>query len=98
MAVPGWPAFACWTASIARVGMVSIESCSVSVFATELLVETLLSFPRRTICLCPLLPGFEHVSEGRRRRLPPEASEHGDGGAPERRLLDGRRDDGAAQR
>src|SRR5947209_15371740 len=30
MAVPGWPAFACWTASTASVRMVSIESCSMS--------------------------------------------------------------------
>jgi hypothetical protein len=36
-----------------------------SVFATELLVESLLSFPSRTICLCPLLPRMEHLAERR---------------------------------
>src|SRR5665213_3810400 len=70
MAVPGWPAFACWTASIASVRMVSIERCSMSVFlVTKLLVETLLPFSGRTICLCPRLPRMEHVSEGGRDGL-----------------------------
>src|SRR5690349_16742795 len=30
IAVPGWPAFACWTASMDRVRIVSMESCSIS--------------------------------------------------------------------
>src|SRR5437868_5907774 len=34
IAVPGCPAFACWTASIASVRIVSIESCSRSRSAT----------------------------------------------------------------
>src|SRR6266496_130809 len=72
MAVPGWPAPACCTASMASVRMVSIERCSMSVFAMELLVETLLSFPGRTICLCPLFPRMEHPAARRFARLAAE--------------------------
>ncbi len=66
--MPGWPAFACWTASIASVRMVSIDRCSMSLFATKHLVESLLPFPRRTICVCPVLAGTEHVPDRRRVR------------------------------
>src|SRR6476646_1828 len=85
MAVPGWPAFACCTASIDSVRMVSIESCSMSEFATKHLIEPLLPFPGRTICLCPVLPGMERVAERRGIRF----VEHRDRRAAERRLLDG---------
>ena len=35
--MPGWPAFACCTMSIDSVLIVSMESCSISVFAKALL-------------------------------------------------------------
>src|SRR5262249_3940147 len=73
-------------------------SCSMSVFATVLLVETLLSFACRTICLCPLLTGAEHVAERRRRSFVTSPFQGGDGGAPQRRLLHGRESHGARQR
>src|SRR6266545_6536466 len=94
MAVPGWPAPACCTASMASVRMVSIERCSMSVFAMELLVETLLSFPSRTICLCPLLPRMEHLAERRFAHFAAEAFQRRDRGAAEgclRHVRDGDR-------
>src|SRR5581483_3339772 len=82
---------------MASVRMVSIESCSISVFATELLVETLLSFSRRTICLCPLRSWFEHVAEGRRSRLAARPLERGDRRAAQGGLGDARERDGAGE-
>src|SRR5437764_3212058 len=73
--------------------MVLIESCSMSVFATELLVETLLSFSRRTICLCPLFPWVEHLAQGRIGRLVTTSFQGGNRGASERCLLHARERD-----
>src|SRR6185437_14379351 len=98
IAVPGWPAFACCTESIESVRMVSIESCSMSVFATELLVETLLSFSGRTICLCPLLPWPEHLAEGCRGYLVTTSFQGGNRGAAQRCLSHARERDRARQR
>src|SRR5712691_5313800 len=89
MAVPGWPIFACWTASMASVRMVLIDSCSMSVLATKLLVQALLSFPSRTLCLCPAFLHLEHLSEGRLGRLVTGPFQGGNGRTAERRLLDG---------
>src|SRR5947208_10979802 len=80
--------FACWTASMASVRMVLIDSCSMSVLATKLLVQALLSFPSRTICLCPALMRLEHRPEGRLGRLVTGPFQGGNGRAAERRLLD----------
>src|SRR5437879_12560532 len=66
--------------------MVSIERCSMSVFATKLLIETLLSFPGRTICVYPRLPRVEHLSKGRLGSLAAEPLECRNGRAAERRL------------
>src|SRR5436305_13239584 len=75
IAVPGWPAFACWTPSIDSVRIVSIDSCSMSEFVMDHLVEPLVSFPRPTICVCPLLAGMERVAERRVGGV----FQHGDG-------------------
>src|SRR5258706_15965694 len=90
MAVPGWPIPAFWTASIASVRMVLIDSCSMSVLATKLLVQPQLSFLSRTICLCPAFVRLEHLSKGRLRRLVTGSFQRGNGRATERRLLDRR--------
>src|SRR4029077_18044452 len=93
MAVPGWPAFACWTASIASVRMVSIDSCSMSVLATELLVQALLAVPSRTIFLCPGFLPFEHLAEGRCGRVVTPSLQAGNGRSPQGGLLDRGRGD-----
>ena len=51
-----------------RADGVDRQLLDVSLRATKLLVETLLPFPRRTICLCPRLPRMEHLAEWRVRR------------------------------
>src|SRR3954453_15667169 len=66
--------------------MVSIESCSMSEFATKYLVEPLLRLPGRTICLWPAFPGMERVAERRVARL----VEHRDRRAAQRCLFDPR--------
>src|SRR3954468_17698234 len=86
------PAFC--TASIDSVRIVSIESCSMSEFVMEYLVEPLLPLPGRTICLCPLLAGMEHVPERRIGRFVDDR----DGCAAQRRLLDAGENDGARER
>src|SRR5436305_9499444 len=83
---------------MASVRMVSIDSCSMSVFATKLLVETLLRFSRRTICLCPLLPRFEHLADLRLRGLAAVPLDGRNRCAAERRLLDTRDRDRARHR
>src|SRR5712671_2517924 len=98
MAVPGWPAFACCTASIASVRMVSIDRCSSSVFFTELLVESLLGLSGQTICLSHRFPRMEHLAERRVGDLGPQPLERGDCRTAERRLLDERGGDGAGER
>src|SRR5436190_3396891 len=98
IAVPGWPAFACCTESIASVRMVSIERCSMSVFATKHLVELLLPFPGRTICLCPVPTRLEPAPERRVGGLEAEPLERRDGGAAQRRLRNGRDGHGSCER
>src|SRR5438067_13508027 len=78
--------------------MVSIERCSMSLFATKLLVQPSLAFPRRTICLRPLLPRVEHVAERRLVRLEAAPLERGNGGAAKRRLDDAGRGQRARER
>src|SRR5256885_3213165 len=82
---------------MASVRMVSIESCSMSL-AIEHLVELLLPFPRRTICVCPLLPRTEHLAERRDGRLVAEPLEGRDGRSPQRALLDSRGGDRPGER
>src|SRR5947209_18659379 len=77
--------------------MVSIERCSMSVFVTKLLVETLLPLPRGTICLGHRLARMEHLSERGLTSVAAEPLERRDRGAPQGGLPDLRRDDGARE-
>src|SRR3954469_16103392 len=78
--------------------MVLIDSCSMSVLATKLLVQTLLSFPSRTICLRPGFLWLELVSERRLGRLVTAPFQSGNGRAAERGLFDGRLGDRPRER
>src|SRR4030081_281854 len=77
--------------------MVVSESGSMSVLAMKLLVQTLLAFPGRTICVCPVFPRMEHLAERCFGRLVPEAFQGRDRSAAQWGFLSFRCRDGTSE-